>query len=116
MLVVWQERLEQLVAGSTDNLDWAIAIDTVIHRINRIYCWRTTDIAGTVIMEYLIQRMFLGTVDEELAVRQVFIEFPLLVIVVTMGHHDGRTVYTHPFTEGIRELLVIREERIGSPS
>ena len=68
MLIVWQERLEKLVAGSTDYLNRTLAVYAVVYGIDGVQGRRATHIPYSIVMEHLIQRVFLGTICQQLAV------------------------------------------------
>ena len=95
MFVIRQIILKQLVACSTDNLQRPVSFDTFLHRADRTQSRGTSRITRTVIAIYGIQRSAFSQFLQFFIFRQVDV-FPTLTIIITVGKHNGGTVYSLP--------------------
>ena len=87
MFVVGQEVTVELVTGSTDNLDGAIAMNAFLQCTNRRQRRRTANVARTIISVGYAQRTLTRLLPQTLVVRQIVVIIAV-GIAKAMHHHD----------------------------
>ena len=106
--------LVYLVAGSADDFNGSVAVNTLLHRTYRLYGRRAARVTGTIVTVYRTKCAFAQLALQQATVREVLV-LEALTITKSMSHHDTAAVNALPKTYRERILLTAGIEGIVPP-